>query len=251
MSTSTAKPQAPAATQTLELGPLHHSSPASNRRASSSGSAQRSYPWLLLASTGLAAVFCGLYLTKPVIAAGTAPSIADAPFEPAPSLSPGADAAPPPAPEPEGVTVTVEPGSGGAAAVDAAAVKLLAPFPAKPLAAPPVGWRLEHPKEVPAFVREVPLSNGTKISLSIRPHLLVPDADGANVIAVKEPGYEPALRYAQTGTMSAVISSSLERLDQDSRKMSEAIDRLGQLLSSLPSPEAPPESAPSPVKKPR
>lgn len=95
MTTSAAKPQAPAATQTLELGPLHHSSPASNRRASSSGSAQRSYPWLLLASTGLAAVFCGLYLTKPVIAAGTAPSIADAPFEPAPAPPPGPDAAKP------------------------------------------------------------------------------------------------------------------------------------------------------------
>lgn len=151
-------------------------------------------------------------------------------------------------PEPEGVTVTVEPGSAGASAVDAASVKLLAPFPAKPLAAPPAGWRLEHPKEVPAFVREVPLPNGTKISLSIRPHLLVPDADGANVIAVKEPGYEPALRYAQTGTMSAVLSGSLERLDEDSRKMSEAVERLGQLLSSLPSPEVPP-AAPTPVKK--
>jgi len=154
-------------------------------------------------------------------------------------------------PEPEGVTVTVEPGSAGSAAVDAASVKLLAPFPAKPLSAPPAGWRLEHPKEVPAFVREVPLSNGTKISLSIRPHLLVPDADGSNVIAVKEPGYEPALRYAQTGTMSAVLSSSLEQLDEDSRKMSEAVERLGQLLSSLPSPEPRAEAVPSPIKKPR
>jgi hypothetical protein len=152
-------------------------------------------------------------------------------------------------PEPEGVTVTVEPGSASGGAVDAASVKLLAPFPAKPLSAPPGGWRLEHPKEVPAFVREVPLSNGTKISLSIRPHLLVPDADGAHVVAVKEPGYEPALRYAQTGTMSAVLSGSLERLDEDSRKMSEAVERLGQLLASLPSPEIPPEAAPSPIKK--
>lgn len=152
-------------------------------------------------------------------------------------------------PEPEGVTVTVEPGSASGGAVDAASVKLLAPFPAKPLSAPPAGWRLEHPKEVPAFVREVPLSNGTKISLSIRPHLLVPDADGTHVVAVKEPGYEPALRYAQTGTMSAVLSNSLERLDDDSRKMSEAVERLGQLLSSLPSPEVPPEAAPSPIKK--
>lgn len=154
-------------------------------------------------------------------------------------------------PEPEGVTVTVEPGSAGGAAVDASSVKLLAPFPAKPLSAPPAGWRLEHPKEVPAFVREVPLPNGTKISLSIRPHLLVPDADGAHVIAVKEPGYEPALRYAQTGTMSAVLSSSLEKLDEDSRKMSDAVERLGQLLSSLPASQAPPEAAPSPIKKPR
>lgn len=170
-----------------------------------------------------------------------------------PSTTPGEDdeSAEETRPEPEGVTVTVEPGSAGDASVDASAVKLLAPFPAKPLSAPPAGWRLEHPKEVPAFVREVPLSNGTRISLSIRPHLLVPDADGAHVIAVKEPGYEPALRYAQTGTMSAVLSTSLERLDEDSRKMSEAVERLGQLLSSLPSPEVPPEAASSPIKKPR
>jgi hypothetical protein len=70
----------------------------------------------------------------------------------------------PPAPaEPEGVTVSVEPGS-GSGPVDAKSVKLLAPFPAKPLAAPPAGWRLEHPKDLPAFTREVPLSNGTRIT---------------------------------------------------------------------------------------
>lgn len=90
-----AKQAAAPATQTLELGPLHHSTPSPNRRASSSGSAQRSYPWLLLASTGLAAVFCGLYLTKPVIAAGVSQSLPDAPFEPAPPLPPGPAAAKP------------------------------------------------------------------------------------------------------------------------------------------------------------
>ncbi|WP_035606663.1 hypothetical protein [Haloferula sp. BvORR071] len=143
-----------------------------------------------------------------------------------------------PVAEPEGVTVNVEPGSAGSSAVDAKSVKLLAPFPAKPLSHPPKGWRLEHPKEVPAFTREVPLSNGTHIQLSIRPHLLVPDADGAHVIAVKEPGYEPDKRYAQTGTMSAVLSTSIDQLDQDARQMSEAIDRLEQLLGSLPATEA-------------
>ena len=158
-----------------------------------------------------------------------------------------AESEPPPALEPEGVTVNVEPGTGGHGAVDAKSVKLLAPFPAKPLSHPPAGWRLEHPKEVPAFTREVPLSNGTRIQLSIRPHLLVPDADGAQVISVKEPGFEPEKRYAQTGTMTAVLSNSIEQLDQDARQMSEAIDRLEQLLGSLPATEAPPRAHPVPA----
>ena len=159
---------------------------------------------------------------------------------------------PAPPPEPEGVTIHVEPGRDGSTKVDAAAVKLLAPFPAKPLFQAPVGWRLEHPGDVPAFVEKVQLANGTTISLSIRPHLLVPDADGQNVLAVNEPGYEPALRYAQTGTMSAILSESADRMEEDSLKMSEALDRLGQLLSSLPAaPEAPPAKETSPVKKQR
>lgn len=157
----------------------------------------------------------------------------------------------PPEPEPEGVSIQVEPGRDGDAKVDAAAVKLLAPFAAKPLFQAPAGWRLEHPEDVPAFVEKVPLANGTVISLSIRPHVLVPDADGENVVAVHEPGYDPALRYAQTGTMSAVLSASMERMEEDSRQMGEALERLGQLLGSLPAaPEAPP-AKPSPVKKQR
>lgn len=155
-------------------------------------------------------------------------------------------------PEPEGVTVNVEPGKDGAVKVDAAAVKLLAPFAAKPLFQAPAGWRLEHPDDVPAFVEKVPLANGTTISLSIRPHVLVPDANGEDVLSVNEPGYDPALRYAQTGTMSAVLSASVERMEEDSLKMSEALERLGQLLGSLPAaPEAPPAKESSPVKKQR
>lgn len=48
---------------------------AANRRSNQS-TAQRAYPWLLLLSTGIAAFFCMLYITKPVIApqGGTAAS---------------------------------------------------------------------------------------------------------------------------------------------------------------------------------
>jgi hypothetical protein len=162
------------------------------------------------------------------------------------------DAGPPKTPEPEGVTVQVEPGKGGTGKVDAASVKLLAPFPAKPLSQPPSGWRLEHPEDAPAITKEVPLANGTRISLSIRPHLLVPDADGENVIAVQEPGYDPTLGYAQAGTISAVLANSVEHMEDDSRKLGDALDRLGQLLSSLPTPQPPPPVAKeviSPEKK--
>ena len=165
------------------------------------------------------------------------------------------DAEPPKTPEPEGVTVQVEPGKGGTGKVDAASVKLLAPFPAKPLSQPPPGWRLEHPEDVPPITKEVPLANGTRISLTIRPHLLVPDADGANVIGVQEPGYDPTLGYAQAGTISAVLANSVERMEDDSRKLGDALDRLGQLLSSLPTPEPPPPAAKEVIspdkKKPR
>lgn len=159
---------------------------------------------------------------------------------------------PPAPPEPEGVTVNVEPGKDGSAKVDASSVKLLAPFAAKPLFQAPAGWRLEHPDDVPAFVEKVLLANGTTISLSIRPHVLVPDANGEDVLAVNEPGYDPALRYAQTGTMSAVLGDSVKRMEEDSLKMSAALERLGQLLGSLPAaPEAPPAKESSPVKKQR
>lgn len=40
---------------------------AANRRASAACPAQRAYPWLLFASTAVAALFCLLYITKPVI----------------------------------------------------------------------------------------------------------------------------------------------------------------------------------------
>ena len=164
------------------------------------------------------------------------------------------DAEPPKTPEPEGVTVQVEPGKGGSGKVSAASIKLLAPFPAKPLSQPPSGWRLEHPEDVPVMTKEVALANGTRIPLSIRPHLLVPDADGENVIGVQEPGYDPALGYAQAGTMSAVLATSVERMEEDSRKLGDALDRLGQLLGSLPTPEPPPPAAKeviSPDKKKR
>ncbi|MCU0796861.1 MAG: hypothetical protein MUF31_13110 [Akkermansiaceae bacterium] len=69
--------------QTIDLTPTSHSG-GNQRRGNATG--QAAYPWLLLASTLLAGVFCVLYLTKPVIATETVqiPTPQAAPKEPAP-----------------------------------------------------------------------------------------------------------------------------------------------------------------------
>lgn len=51
----------------IVLPPSSAAYSASNRRASSGSAAQRAYPWLLFFSTAVAALFCLLYINKPVI----------------------------------------------------------------------------------------------------------------------------------------------------------------------------------------
>jgi hypothetical protein len=145
----------------------------------------------------------------------------------------------------EGLAVRVEKLHAGTGPVDPAQVKLLAPFPAKPLAKPPAGWHLDTSGSAPPISREVELAPGSKITLTIRPHLLIPDADGANTFTISEPGYEKTLGYQQTATVGAILSTSIRQLDQDSKQLGTAIDNLQQLLTSLPKPELPPTPAPA------
>lgn len=80
-----------AAPQTLELGPLSNSASTSPNRRAAACPVQRAYPWLLVTSTALAALFCGLYMNKPVIVAGPQPNpvaAAVAPFPVFPSPPP-------------------------------------------------------------------------------------------------------------------------------------------------------------------
>lgn len=63
-----AKPEAPALRPEIPLTPRDRRHAATNRR-SGFFTTQRIYPVLLIASTAMAAVFCMLYITKPVIAA--------------------------------------------------------------------------------------------------------------------------------------------------------------------------------------
>ena len=151
------------------------------------------------------------------------------PTEPAPPKEPG-----------DGLTVRVEKLQSAKGSVDPAKVKLLAPFPAKPLAQAPAGWRLEAANNAPPFLREVEISEGSKITLTIRPHLLVPEADGENAFSIRETGYNHSLGYQQTATVGAILANSVRQLDDDSKRLGSVIENLQQLLISLPKPEVAP-----------
>ena len=137
-----------------------------------------------------------------------------------------------------GISVQVEKIQSGTGAIDPTKVKLLAPFPAKPLLAPPSGWRIESSTDAPSITREVELSPGATITLNIRPHLLIPEADGVSVFSIPEPGYDSTKGYQQSATMGSILAESIIQMDTDSENLSLAVGRLEQLLSSLPHPDS-------------
>jgi hypothetical protein len=146
----------------------------------------------------------------------------------------------PQAPEP-GLAVRVERLQSGSGGIDPSQVKLLAPFPAKLLARTPEGWRIEASKQAPPITRDVELAPGKNITLTIRPHLLVADADGSTVFQVAEPGFDAPLGYRQDATVGAILSNSIRQLEDDSLQLGSAIENLQQLLVSLPQPESVPD----------
>jgi hypothetical protein len=124
----------------------------------------------------------------------------------------------------------------GATNIQAEDIKINAPFAAKPLGRPSNGWKLVSSPNVEAFTKNVEVTPGTWLTLSIRPHVLVPEADGQSVFQIREPGFDPALGYKQASTISASIASSLRQLEDDSQLLGQVIDDLEQILISLPRP---------------
>ncbi len=151
---------------------------------------------------------------------------------------------------PQGLAVHVEKLQIGSGFIDSSQVKLLAPFPAKPLTPAPAGWTYQTTPTAPTITRELELSPGNKITLTVRPHLLVPDADGASVFSVPEPGFDAALGYRQTSTVGAILAHSIHQLDHDAKELGSTIDQLQQILLSLPKPPPTPDPSAAPLPTP-
>lgn len=144
---------------------------------------------------------------------------------------------PPSQPQAKGLRVHVEAIQTGKGKFKTESVQLLRPFPPKPLHKAPEGWLLKESDAVPPTVRQVELAPGKSIALTIRPHILVPDADQDQILAVAEPGFEASLGYEQSNTISAVLTNSVQQLKEDQLQIGNAIDQLQQLIISLPKPE--------------
>ena len=135
-----------------------------------------------------------------------------------------------------GLTVRIEPIHSGKGPIDVSRIKLRAPFPAKPLAQAPQGWHFDASNNASLYRHDVEIAEGSKITLTIQPHVLVPDSDGQDVFSIAEPGYEGDLGYQQISTIGAIVANSVRQLDEDAQKIGVAIDDLQQLLISLPKP---------------
>jgi hypothetical protein len=183
--------------------------------------------------------------SEPVLVTGNPPSDAkvihsDENYR-EPDELPAAEESPESTTEPKGVRVEVEGGT-ATSTFRAEEIRLLAPFPAKPLANPPSGWQLEHPKDAPPLSKKVKLANGSELVLSIRPHVLVPSSDGSNVFSLSEPGYDASEGYSQTKTVGSILADSIHQLDEQGDRLGTAARRLSELLDSLP-PDVPTDSA--------
>ena len=133
-----------------------------------------------------------------------------------------------------GLQVRIATIQGDSGKIDPTKIRLLAPFPPKPLNPAPSGWHYITSKTAPSFSRDVELSPGKKVTLTIRPHILVPDHVDATIFTVPEPGFKTALGFDQKATVSAILTDSISSLEEDSKELEHVIDQLEQLLVSLP-----------------
>ncbi len=187
--------------------------------------------------------------SKPVLVTGKSPvnssliDITEIPID-----AQAAEILPPSEHESKGLEVRVEQLTEGKGKFNPESVRLFAPFPAKPLHEAPEGWLLQSENNAPAFRQKIELSPGKFINLTVKPHVLAPDADQLRVLAISEPGFDASLGYAQSDTVSAALSESISKLRHDSRRIGSAIDQLQQLIISLPKPDRSPEVDPATIR---
>ena len=136
----------------------------------------------------------------------------------------------------EGIQIQVEKSGGkSGSSKGGGAVKVTSPWPAKPLDVPPLGWKyIPAPAGIEPYRKTVKLGDSDSVNLAITPYVLVPVSDGLHAIRISEPGYQPGADYMKETTIGSILQRSTEEIERNERHTGIAIQRLQQLLSSLP-----------------
>lgn len=108
----------------------------------------------------------------------------------------------------------------------------------------PAGWKIVPLEEAKMESDLIEIRPGVTQTIQVSPYKLIPDQPRT---AMKDPGFDPALGNAQTGTIGAALTRYNEEADQLATRLQAAIKTLNSLL---PPPAENPAPTPAPKRTP-
>ena len=105
----------------------------------------------------------------------------------------------------------------------------------------PAGWKIVPLEEAKMESDLIEIRPGVTQTIQVSPYKLIPDQPRT---AIKDPGFDPALGNAQTGTIGAALTRYNEEATQLSTRLQAAIKSLNSLLPPPPADNP----APTPAK---
>lgn len=154
--------------------------------------------------------------------------------------APGASAAPKETKEPAAASAPPAAASNGPVSVSAsngAPVQVVERSNPKIIGVVPAGWKIVPLDEAKMESDLIEIRPGVTQTIQVSPYKLIPDQPR---MAVKDPGFDPALGNGQTSTIGAALTRYNEEAAQLATRMQAAIKSLNSIL--------PPSESPTPAK---
>jgi hypothetical protein len=185
--------------------------------------------WKVVATSCLVGVL-------PVTYAGDAPGTTPAALKE--TREPAAASAGSPSPAAASAPVSVSASSG-------APVQVVERSNPKVIGIVPAGWKIVPLEEAKMESDLIEIRPGVTQTIQVSPYKLIPDQPR---MAVKDPGFDPALGNAQTSTIGAALTRYNEQADQLATRLQAAIKTLTGILPP-PAENPSPSPSPSPATK--
>ncbi len=133
--------------------------------------------------------------------------------------------------------------------------KILEPYPAKPTAEPPKGWKIQLLKNS-KVENKTEIAPGKEINISVEAYKLEPVAlDNEPFLVINDPFYNPLLKNAQEKTLGAAITKFSEEsigLQKNLERVISILEKsLGEGNKDIPTAGTPPTQDPKYPKYPK